>query len=292
VFKNQSQTLIIQFTLMSLNDIENEWFKFYLSLLYKYSGTKACPAASRLTLTHIQTTNRIFMSTKLKYWYLHEHKLFKNLTLSEIDALCILNRFKKSKKNEIIGLPFNEKERIYILKQGTIKLIKINDEGEEILLDIIQEGDLFGELNLEQSAESHEFIKVVSEEAIICTFFREKLEEIILKKPDFALNYIKFIGSSSKKIQNSYKNILFKDAKTRLLLLLNMIIEKENIQERTFSLPNYLTQKDIAQLICTTRQTVISLISKLEKEGILKYSQKEILILDIQKLKAIIKNVK
>lgn len=225
------------------------------------------------------------MTSNLKYWYLREHKLFRNLSFSEIDALCILKRFKKSMKNEIIDLPFSEKERIYLLKHGTIKLIRIDEKGEEILLDILQKGDLFGDLNLEMAIEKTEFFKVVSDEAIICTFFREKLEEIIQSKPDFALNYIKFIGFNFKKIQNSYKNILFKDAKTRLLLLLKMIIEKENITSSSFTLPNYLTQKDIAQLICTTRQTVISLFKELENEGILHYTQKEITIPDVQKLK-------
>jgi len=232
------------------------------------------------------------MSAELKYWYLHDHKLFKNLSFPEIDALCILKRFKRSKKNEIIDLPFSEKERIYFLKQGTIKLIKTNQDGEENVVDIIQKGDIFGELNLEKSTEEEAYFQVVSEEAIICTFFKENLEEVILKKPDFALNYIKFIGFNFKRIQNSYKNILFKDTKTRLLLLLDMIIEKEGALEGSISIPNYLTQKDIAQLICTTRQTVITLIKELELEGVLQYTQKEISVSDINKLKELIRNVK
>ncbi len=233
------------------------------------------------------------MSAELKYWYLHDHQLFKNLSFSEIDSLCMLKRFKKSRRHEIIDLPFSEKERIYFLKQGTIKLLKINEDGDEILLDIIQKGDLFGELDLEKpKGENDEFFKVVSDEAIICTFFREKLEEVMFKKPDFALSYIKFIGFNFKKIQNNYKNILFRDAKTRLLLLLNMLIEKEAITTTGFSLPNYLTQKDIAQLICTTRQTVISLLNELESAGILRYTQKEISIPDIQQIKNLVQNVK
>lgn len=232
------------------------------------------------------------MTGDLKYWYLHEHKLFRNLSFSEIDSLCILKRFKKSKKNEIVNLPYNEKESIYSLKQGTLKLIQIDANGEEVLVDIIQKGDLFGELQLTKSGEKSEFIKVVSEEAVICTFFRERLEELMLKKPDFALNYIKFVGFNYKKIQNSYKNMFFKDAKTRLLLLLNMFIEKEAITGNSYSLPNYLTQKDIAQLICTTRQTIITIFNELENEGVLNYSQKEISIPDIQKIKNLIENVK
>ena len=232
------------------------------------------------------------MTSDLKYWYLHDHKLFRNLSFSEIDGLCILKRFKKSKKNEIIDLPFSEKERIYFLKQGAIKLIKINEDGDEVVIDILQKGDLFGDLNLEKKPDSNDFFKVVSDEAILCTFFRENLEDVMRKKPDFALNYIKFIGFNFKKIQNVYKNILFRDAKTRLLLLLNMIIEKENPQDSKFVFPNYLTQKDIAQLICSTRQTVISLFKELHQDGILQYSQKEIIIQDIQKLKNFAENVK
>ncbi len=232
------------------------------------------------------------MSSELKYWYLHEHKLFRNLSFSEIDGLCILKRFKKSKKNELIDLPYSDKERIYFLKQGTIKLIRIDDEGNEVLLDILQKGDMFGDLNFEKPNENSEFFKVVSDEAIICTFYREKLKEVMYKKPDFALNYIKFIGFNFKKIQNSYKNILFRDARTRLLLLLSMILEKENVVSSSYVLPNYLSQKDIAQLICTTRQTIISLFKNFEQEGILNYSQKEIVIPDVQKIKKMAQNVK
>ena len=77
-----------------------------------------------------------------------------------------------------------------------------------------------------------------------------------------------------------------------LLLLLNIIIEKEYPKNSAFVLPNYLTQKDFAQLICTTRQTIISLFKELEKDGILQYSQKEIIIQDIKKIKKFAENVK
>jgi len=232
------------------------------------------------------------MSSELKYWYLHEHKLFKNLSYTEINDLCILKKFKKSKKNEIVDLPFSEKNRIYFLKKGTIKLIKISDNGDEVLLDFIQNGDLFGELSLDNSVNNNEFMQVVSDEAIICTFYQDKLEEIMQTKPDFALNYIKFIGFNYKKMQNSYKNILFKDSRTRLLLLLKIIIEKEGIEDTSFTLPNFLTQHDIAQLICTTRQTIITLFKELEKEGILQYTQKQIHVPDIEKIKRLTENVK
>ncbi|MEM1324935.1 MAG: Crp/Fnr family transcriptional regulator [Bacteroidota bacterium] len=224
------------------------------------------------------------MASNLKYWYLHDHKLFRNLNFAEINALCILKRFKKSKRNEILDLPFSEKERIYFLKKGTIKLIKIEENGEETVVDVLKKGDLFGDLNFEKNEDSNEYFKVLSEEAILCTFFRESLEEIMLKKPNFALKYIKFIGFRYKKVQNNYRNLLFKDAKTRLLMLLDMLMEEK---EQTI-LPNYLTQKDFAQLTCTSRQTVVRLFKELEEENILRYTQKEIEILDMEKIKSLV----
>jgi CRP/FNR family transcriptional regulator len=232
------------------------------------------------------------MSSELKYWYLHDHRLFKNLSFNEIDSLCILKKFKKSSKNELLDLPFSDKERIYFLKKGTIKLVKINKLGEEILLDILQKGDLFGDLNLEKPVENEEYFKVVSDEAVICTFYREKLEEIMYKKPEFALSYIKFMGFSIKKLQNSYKNIFFKDAKTRLVLMFDMIIEKENERNPSFTLPSYLTQKDMAQLICTTRQTIITLLKELENDRLIEHTERGTIIVDVSMIKNFVQNVK
>ncbi|MFV5693343.1 helix-turn-helix domain-containing protein [Flavobacterium sp. LT1R49] len=47
---------------------------------------------------------------------------------------------------------------------------------------------------------------------------------------------------------------------------------------------NYLTQNDIAQIICTSRQTATQLLNEMETNGTLIYNRKEIVISDISKL--------
>jgi CRP/FNR family transcriptional regulator len=46
---------------------------------------------------------------------------------------------------------------------------------------------------------------------------------------------------------------------------------------------NYLTQNDIAQIICTSRQTATVLLNELEENGLMYYGRKEIIIEDISK---------
>jgi CRP/FNR family transcriptional regulator len=45
---------------------------------------------------------------------------------------------------------------------------------------------------------------------------------------------------------------------------------------------NYLTQNDIAQIICTSRQTATHLLNEMETNGTIIYSRKEIIITDIK----------
>lgn len=234
------------------------------------------------------------MSAELKYWYLKDHKLFRSLSFSEISQLCIITKFKKSKKGDEIEFPYTEKPRIYFLKKGVLKLVEINKDGDRVVKEILQKGDLFGELDFSDEAKKQdEFVKVVSEDALICAFYREDLEKVMLQKPEFALSYIKFMGFSIKRLKNNYSNIFFKDAKTRLILFIHTLLDREQKEiTDNYILHNYLTQLDIAQLICATRQTVTSLLTELEKEKIISYSQKEIKVLNYAFIKKVVNNVK
>ena len=61
--------------------------------------------------------------------------------------------------------------------------------------------------------------------------------------------------------------------------------EKEGIQEgNKYTIDNYLTQTDIAQIICTSRRTATLLLNELEEKNHIFYSRKKIIIDDIEKL--------
>lgn len=226
------------------------------------------------------------MYDELKYWYLRDHKLFRALSMSQIKQLCIIVGFKKAKKGEIIYFSDSEVPRIFLLKRGNIKIVSVDEDGNETIKDIIQKGDLFGELTLESDKNSNEYAKALTEEVSICSFLLSDFENLMLKHPDLALSYTKFVGLKMKRIRNNYSNLMSKDAKFRLKTFLLDWIEKEGkINDNSATLENYLTQNDIAQIICTSRQTAIILINDLEQNEIIKYNRKEIIITDLKKLK-------
>ncbi|AWI25553.1 Crp/Fnr family transcriptional regulator [Flavobacterium pallidum] len=225
------------------------------------------------------------MYDELKYWYLRDHKLFRILSFSQIRQLCIITGFKKAAKGEIIYFSSSEVPRIFLLKRGAIKIVSVDENGEETIKDIIQKGDLFGELTLETDKQANEYAKVLSDEVSICSFLMSDFENLLLKHPGLALSYTKFVGLKMKRIRNNYSNLVSKDARTRLYQFLKDWAEREGIAaDGHITIENYLTQNDIGQIICTSRQTATQLLNEMEADGKIRYSRKEIVIPDINAL--------
>ncbi|VXB01227.1 Global nitrogen regulator [Flavobacterium sp. 9R] len=225
------------------------------------------------------------MYEELKYWYLRDHKLFWTLNGSQLKQLCIITGFKKAKKGEIIYFSSSELPRVFLLKKGNIKIVSVDEDGNETIKDIIQKGDLFGELELDSDKNSNEYAKALTDEIIICSFLLSDFENLLLEHPSLALSYTKFVGLKMKRIKNNYANLISKDAKTRLLTFLKEWAERDGKTiDNRIVIENYLTQNDIAQIICTSRQTATQLLNELEEKGILYYSRKEIIIEDISLL--------
>nr|WP_315172214.1 Crp/Fnr family transcriptional regulator [uncultured Flavobacterium sp.] len=199
--------------------------------------------------------------------------------------LCIITGFKKAKKGEIIYFSSSELPRVFLLKKGNIKIVSVDEDGNETIKDIIQKGDLFGELELDSDKNSNEYAKALTDEIIICSFLLSDFENLLLEHPSLALSYTKFVGLKMKRIKNNYANLISKDAKTRLLTFLKEWAERDGKTiDNRIVIENYLTQNDIAQIICTSRQTATQLLNELEEKGILYYSRKEIIIEDISLL--------
>jgi CRP-like cAMP-binding protein len=225
------------------------------------------------------------MYEELKYWYLRDHKLFWTLSMSQIRQLCMITGFKKAKKGDIIYFSSSDVPRVFLLKKGNIKIVSVDEDGNETIKDIIQKGDLFGELELDNDRNSNEYAKALTDEIIICSFLMSDFEELLLKYPSLALSYTKFVGLKMKRIRNNYSNLISKDAKTRLYQFLKDWAEKEGKRtDNRVVIENYLTQNDMAQIICTSRQTATQLLNEMETKGLLVYNRKEIIIDDITKL--------
>ncbi len=218
-------------------------------------------------------------ATDYKYWSLRNHQFFSTLSDEKVLDLCIISKYKVGAKSEVIYFSEERTNRIYLLKKGMIKIVELNEKGDEVIKDIIQQGDLFGELSLTNGNGNKETAIAMSDEVSICSFRITDFQSLLEKNPRLTLEFAKRVGDKLVKLENRYTNLVFKDVKHRLLIFIKEWAEREGEKKNdTFIIRNYLTHQDIADLVCSTRQTVTQLMNELADEGKLLYSRKEIVV--------------
>ncbi len=219
-------------------------------------------------------------------FFIRNYDLWCQLSDEEYKDLKVQHAVLEVPRGEYIYFEAYNHNKVYFVKEGTIKIGYIDDDGNEKVKEIIRKGELFGQFSLERDNLHGEFAQAYKDNVSICAFTIDDFERLLKNRPDLALKYSKQVGAKLRNIENRLINLLNKDVKTRLIHFLWQLVE-QNLVENTaegFCMPNYLTHEDIASLIGSSRQTVTTMINELETEGVLSYNRQEICFLDVKKL--------
>ncbi|MCG7858150.1 Crp/Fnr family transcriptional regulator [Flavihumibacter sediminis] len=219
---------------------------------------------------------------------IRNYDLWVNISDEEYEELNLIHHFIEAKKNDYIYFDSHYHNKLYFLKEGFIKIGYIDDSGKEVVKEIIQKGEVFGQLTLERNNLQGEFARAFKGNVSICAFNINDFEKMLHTKPAIALRFSKKVGHQLKNIENRLVSLLNKDVKTRLINFFLLLLEKENIKENTVSIPNFLTHEDIANLIGSSRQTVTTSINDLEQAALLQFTREQINIPDVKALQKLV----
>ena len=145
-----------------------------------------------------------------RYWYLRDHQLFRHLDSAEVRQICLITNFKTAKKSEIIYFAHEEQNRVYLLKKGIIKIVELNANGDETVKEVLQKGDLFGQITLDET-DLDEYAVALSDYVTVCSFRIEDFEKVIQQNPSLAVKFTKLVGLRFRRLENRYANLMFKD---------------------------------------------------------------------------------
>ena len=116
-----------------------------------------------------------------------------------------------------------------------------------MIREVLQEGDVFGQIGLERYDNEGEFAQAIKENASICSFLIKDFEEILKQRPDLAISFTKLVGLKFTRLQNRLSDIVYKDVKQRLIDFLIAFANKNNLEGLDkVIIKNYLTHSDIA----------------------------------------------
>jgi CRP-like cAMP-binding protein len=228
------------------------------------------------------------MAEKSKLWYLESFNLFKSLTKERLDTLNVITHMKEIPKAEPIYFAKAPSNAIFLLKKGRVKLTRTSSEGKEMIMGLVNEGEVFGEMALMDEDERTDYA-ITMEPSLICAISKDDFKKFLNENPELNLKLTKLIGFKLKKFSERIEQLVFKDATQRVIsFLLNLANENgKKIGHEIFVKP-FLTHQDIAELTACSRQTVNSILTDLREKGLINFDRRKLIIYKEDELKKLV----
>lgn len=230
------------------------------------------------------------MSQYDKFLLIRNYDLWCHLSDEEYEELNIAHHFIEAKKGDYIYFDSHHLNKLYFVKDGYIKIGYIDESGNEIIKEIIKDGEIFGQFSLERNNLNGEFARAYKRDVSLCAFSIEDFEQLLKKRPDLAIKYSKQVGEKLRRAEFRLITMLNKDVRSRLLAFFYHLAIMDGYDGSTPSwmIENFMTHDDIGKLIGSSRQTVTTFINQLEEEGLIKINRKKILIPDVKKVQELV----
>jgi len=211
---------------------------------------------------------------------------FSHLNEEELQIVNEISRVKKYKKDEIIFFEDEKGDYIYIIKKGQVKMLKMNQNGDEQILNIFKKNDILAEV-IVFDKENYPATAIALNDVELFAIDSQKLFNIFLDHPQITVKVMKVMSARLRRAQQNIRDFGLKDSKSRLASLLFHLAEKHGKKsgKNQVAISLFLTQKELANMIGTTRETVSRTLNNIEKENIIKTSRKKIIIKDMESLK-------
>ena len=229
------------------------------------------------------------MADKSKLWYLENFNLFSSLKQDSMMELNKISSMKEVEKNQPIYFPNEPSSLIFFLKTGRVKISKYNSDGKEIIMAFINPGEVFGEMAYLGEGERTD-IALTVEPSYICAINKNDFTQFIEKNPALNLKVTRIIGLKLKSYSERIEDLVFKDAKQRVIsFLVKLSVENgKQVGDQVFVKP-FLKHQDIADLTACARQTVNDVLTDLREKNIIDFDRKKLIINDTSKLKSFLK---
>ena len=224
-------------------------------------------------------------TTELRPDYLRMTPLFSELSTLEVDTLRDNVRYRTIQKGDIVGNQRQEIRYVYLVLSGVLKLAEINENGEEMVKEVVKDGDLFGELIPNSNEFQYEFVEAITSRVMLVLIPSQILYDTMKNNAGFAMSYNKAIWLRYKKFEKRYRNLAFlKDTRSRLISYFKDLALTEGSRKgNRIVFRNYLTHQEIANSIGTTRVTVTNILNQLRESGSINYCKRQVEIVDIDR---------
>jgi len=200
--------------------------------------------------------------------------------LSSADArdLVQAGQRKLFAKNEFIFKAGAPGRNVYFLQRGRVKICQPAQEGKDVMLWFCFAGEMFGMAEVAQGGER--FVHAQACEASeVLVLSQSELTAYLQTHPAAALLIMQVLAGRLRALGDVIVNLINDDAQTRIIKLILRLATRYGMRvDQDIHLNIQLTHQEIADMVGTTRQTVTSVLSQLQRQGLVRLENRRIRI--------------
>jgi CRP/FNR family cyclic AMP-dependent transcriptional regulator len=170
--------------------------------------------------------------------------------------------------NSVIFRPGDPADKVYLLRSGRVRLIRVGKGAARSVLAVLRPGDLFGEF-LRPEGTQVEDLAVASGEAEVWSIDGRSFQQLIEGRPHLAVDVIRTLSERMRGMRRRLLGLTFKEVPARLAETLCALAESHG--ERCPHGGEYdlkgITQQDLADLVGASRSFVSTLINEMKRDG-------------------------
>lgn len=201
--------------------------------------------------------------------------LFATMREGDILAFAELVRERSFPKGSVIVFEDDPGDALYLVARGQVKVVLIGEDGREVILSVLGEGNFFGEMSLiDEKPRSATVIAMV--DSIVLVLRREDFQARLRTSPEIAIALLRELSRRLRRADEKIGSLVLLDVNGRLADLLLRLAEEEGGDRIT----KKLTHNVLAQMIGSSRETVSRTMRDFVERELVDVSRKEIQILN------------
>jgi CRP-like cAMP-binding protein len=209
--------------------------------------------------------------------------LFRTLTERDRKEIQGLFNEQRVERDQLLFLEGDAAEYVYIVLEGKIKIVKQSPGGKEIILEVFAPGEVFGGATL--LLPRHPATAVSMEPGAVLCLPRGDYQALLKRIPPMAFQVIELLRHRLGEAHQVIRGLAAERVETRVARLLFKLADKTGTPGAGGTrLGLHLTRQDIADMAGCTLETAIRILSRWQKERLIKTEEGVITILNHQEL--------
>ncbi|MEG0259824.1 MAG: Crp/Fnr family transcriptional regulator [Lysinibacillus sp.] len=205
--------------------------------------------------------------------------IFQNLKTNDMKDISKMITHQHFDKGEIILFANERKKKLFIVRNGSVKVAHVSTDGREYVARILRKGDFFGDVTLFNDEPQKATIEAL-EKTEICALDGGELMKILADTPSILFRMLAQLSARLEEAENRFSEAIQKDVSERLATFI--LKSAVDANSDTFFLKT--SKKDLAALLNTSRETLSRRLSTFQKEGYIEITGREIKVINYEKL--------